>query len=151
MICPLIQTESKPSSATKIEKGNGMNTFFATHAVAAVVLALTGLLIQSRMNCNTYFKQWMSQFFGAAFYCAGFFLMSTSSYVWLATTNGWQNSSGSSMSFVTMYLPAALSFITALVVEIRHRDFGASSTAIVLGSVSGWTAIVASLQFMSNF
>lgn len=128
-----------------------MNTLFAAQAFASVVLALTGLLIQSCMNCNTYFKQWLSQFFGAAFYCAGFFLMSTSSYIWLATTNGWQDSPGSSISFVTIYLPAALSFFTALVVEIRHRDFGASSTAIILGSASGWSAIVASLQFISNF
>jgi len=126
-------------------------TAMVINAIGAVGLALTGLLIQSRMDCSTYFKQWLSQFLGAACYCAGYFMASAASYVSLAAFHGWGEPSTNMLGFVAYVLPTTLAFITTLVVDIRHRDFGASITAIFLGCVGGWFAIVAALQFIPAF
>jgi hypothetical protein len=103
-------------------------------------LLLVGFLAQSRLASEGDFRHWLTQCLSAAFYCAGFFFISAASYIWLAVTNHWDQPHNGELTFAVLVLPLTMSFITTFLVDIRYRDFGASITAIAIGSVSGLVA-----------
>ncbi len=103
-------------------------------------LLLVGFLAQSRLASEGDFKHWLTQCLSAAFYCAGFLFISAASYIWLAVTNHWNQPNNAELNFVALVLPLTMSFITTFLVDIRYRDFGASITAIAIGSVCGLVA-----------
>ncbi len=103
-------------------------------------LLLVGFLAQSRLASEGDFKHWLTQCLSAALYSAGFFFVSAASYIWLAVTNHWNQPTNGELTFVALVLPLTMSFITTFLVDIRYRDFGASITAMAIGSVSGLVA-----------
>lgn len=105
-----------------------------------IALLLVGFLIQSRLTSEGDFKHWLTQCLSAALYSAGFLFISATSYIWLAVTNHWNQPNNNELTFVALVLPLTMSFVTTFLVDIRYRDFGASLTAMAIGSVSGLVA-----------
>lgn len=113
-----------------------LNTILPPVLIGAALL-LIGFLAQSRLASEGDFKHWLTQCLSAALYSTGFFFISAASYIWLAVTNHWNQPDNGELVFVASILPLTMSFITTFLVDIRYRDFGASITAIAIGSVSG--------------
>lgn len=118
-----------------------MITTSAIPAIFGATLLIVGFLVHSRAECEANLKHWLVQVFSSASYFAGFFLIVTSSYIWLSVTNNWQEPNSGSLTNIIFLFPISLTFFTTLVVDIRYRDFGLSITAIALGSTLGLMAL----------
>lgn len=114
-----------------------MSNFIVIPSITGLAMLVAGFLAHSRQVSEGSFKHWLTQCLAATLYSAGYSLIFAAGFVWLAMTNHWNQSNSNSIAYVAFYLPLFMAFITTFLVDIKYRDFGTSTLAMAIGTLSG--------------